>query len=229
LVCEDGNSSHCFAPIRNLNTCSRQTDTSHLLCSWNCLEQGCDCEVAPRAFQQGGQEARIGLLSINIIDDQYYFVFCFESVFRDSGFAVPKALLCGFVGEVGSNGGGGGSRFGGELYSMCGTTPRKTERGGANRVSFPSPSKTNISHHKSPDSSSKPEGMRMVKGWEVLFEGPRGCLIIPYLLRRMKRSLRLMSRHDPDLTESRTRGAIGPLYRWFRPPPGARWTEPAPG
>jgi hypothetical protein len=27
---------------------------------------------------------------------------------------------------------------------------------------------------------------------------------------RMERSLRLMSRHDPDLTESRTRGAIAP-------------------
>ena len=66
----------------------------------NCLEQGCDCELAPRAFQQGGQEARVGLLTINIIS-------FFEIVLRDSGFAIPKALLCCVIR------GGSGSEWGG--------------------------------------------------------------------------------------------------------------------
>ncbi len=95
-------------------------------------------------------------------------------------------------------------------------TQRQNVAGG-HQTSFPSPSKTSITVvqacHKNPDSASRPEGLKLVKGWEVLSQGPRCCLIIPFLLRRMERSVRLISRHDPDLAEFRTRGAIGPFHR----------------
>jgi hypothetical protein len=88
--------------------------------------------------------------------------------------------------------------------------------------------KTNITVaqacHKHPESPSRPEGMKMVKGWEVLFEGPRFYVLRFHFRNGEWNISSAMSRldHDPDLTESRTRGAIGPLYRWFRPPPRAR-------